>query len=351
MVTAQLPESKILIVDDNIQNINLSVGILEWAGYQSIRTVLDPTKAAAEFREFQPDLVILDLHMPGLNGFQVLEQLREYVATDAYVPILVFTADDSADARRRALELGASDFLNKPGDAGEILLRVQNFLKARHMHVELESHNLRLEQRVFERTEELFQSRQETLDCLAAAAEYRDDITGDHTKRVGELSGVLAEALGMHPVMVDLVRQAAPLHDIGKIGVADSILLKSGPLTPEEVDVMRQHTHIGAEILSRGDSPILLIATEIALYHHERWDGRGYCAGLKGEEIPLTARIVAVVDAYDAMTNDRPYRAAQPIGEALAEIEAASGTQFDPRVVDTFLNLPDFKGCWTRRTA
>jgi putative two-component system response regulator len=351
VVSALSPESKILIVDDNIQNINLSVGILEWAGYENLKTVLDPTLAVSVFREYQPDLIILDLHMPNMDGFQVLEQLREYVSGDSYVPVLVFTADASAEARKRALALGASDFLTKPGDATEVLLRVQNFLKQRSLHVALEQHNTRLEERVFERTEELLKSRLETLECLAAAAEYRDDITGEHTKRVGEMSAQIAEKLGMHPVMVDLVRQAAPLHDIGKIGIADSILLKPSRLTDEEFEVMKRHTYIGAEILSRGDSPILLIATEIALYHHERWDGKGYCAGLRGEQIPLSARIVAVADAYDALTNDRPYQAARPIDQALFEIERNSGTQFDPTVVDAFLSLSDFEGFQTRRPA
>jgi putative two-component system response regulator len=342
MVTAKSPESKILIIDDNIQNVNLSVGILEWAGYANLRTVLDPTTAIDVFREYEPDLVILDLHMPVMDGFQVLEQMRQYISGQSYVPVLVFTADGTAEAKKRALELGASDFLTKPGDANEILLRVQNFLRQRNMHIELEEQNERLERRVLERTQELFESRQETLECLAAAAEFRDDITGEHTKRVGELSGRIAEALGVHPVMVELIKQAAPLHDIGKIGVADSILLKPGKLTDEEFEVMRQHTYIGAEILSRGDSPILLIATEIALYHHERWDGHGYCAGLKGEEIPLSARIVSVADAYDAMTNDRPYRSSLPLDQALEEIRRCTGTQFDPQVVEAFLAFPEF---------
>src|SRR5690349_4861598 len=218
MVQAQLPDSKILVIDDHIQNIQLSVSVLEWAGYHDIRTILDPMMAVDAFREFNPDLVILDLHMPGIDGYQVLEQFREYCSVQSYVPVLVFTADGTADAKKRALALGASDFLTKPGDATEILLRVQNFLKQRHLQLELEQHNHRLEQRIFERTEELYSSRQETLDSLASACDYRDDQTGNHTKRVGDLSAAIAAAMGVNPTMVELIRQAAPLHDIGKIG-------------------------------------------------------------------------------------------------------------------------------------
>jgi putative two-component system response regulator len=351
MVTAQLPDSKILVIDDHIQNIQLSVSVLEWAGYHDICTVLDPMTAIAAFRDFNPDLVILDLHMPGLDGYQVLEQLREFCSIQSYVPILVFTADGTSEARKKALELGASDFLTKPGDATEILLRVQNFLRQRHMQLELEQHNHRLEQRIFERTEELYTSRQETLDCLAAACDYRDDQTGNHTKRVGELSAAIAATMGVNPTMVELIRHAAPLHDIGKIGVSDNVLLKPGKLEPHEFEQIKLHTFIGAEILARAESPILVLAREIALYHHEKWDGTGYLERLKGEDIPLSARIVAVADAFDAMTSDRPYAPARSRNEAVKEIKKCSGTHFDPKVVEVFISVVEMGGFDRRLSA
>jgi len=348
VVSAQLPESKILVIDDNIQNIHLSVRVLEWAGYGNIRTVLDPTTALDVFREYNPDLVILDLHMPKTDGFQVLADIREFYA---YVPVLVFTADGTAEAKKRALELGASDFLTKPGDATEILLRVNNFLQLRKQQQEIEQYNRTLEQRVFERTSDLVHSRKETLDCLAAACDYRDDQTGQHTKRVGELSAAIAQAMGLNSTTVDVIRHAAPLHDIGKIGVSDNILLKPGRLEDHEFEQMKLHTFIGAEILAHAESPILSLAREIALYHHERWDGKGYLEGLSGEDIPLSARIVAVADAYDAMTSHRPYQQARSKEDAVKEIKRCSGSQFDPKVVEAFLSAVREGGHDSRLTA
>ena len=330
------------MIDDNEQNVKFCLGILDWAGYQNVETLMDPTKALEVFRAFQPDLVILDLHMPRVDGYQLLEQFREFLSAQSYVPILVFTADGTTEAKKKALALGASDFLTKPGDADEILLRVKNFLAQRNMQVALEEHNTRLEQRVFERTEDLFNSRQETLACLAAAAEYRDDVTGMHVQRVGDLSATIAETLGLDPTTVQLIRDAAPLHDIGKIGISDSILLKPGLLEAHEYETMKLHTFIGAEILARGTSPILMLAREIALYHHERWDGGGYLEGLAGEDIPMAARIVSVADSFDAMTSDRPYRAAMTPEHALEEVKANSGKQFDPLVVDALMQVARF---------
>lgn len=351
MVSAQLPDSKILVVDDNIQNVHLSVRVLEWAGYTNIRTVLDPATALDVFREYHPDLVILDLHMPKIDGFQVLEQMREFCSMQSFVPVLVFTADGTADAKKRALEIGASDFLTKPGDATEILLRVNNFLKLRRQQIEIEQYNHTLEQRVFERTADLVGSRQETLDCLAAACDYRDDQTGQHTKRVGELSAAIAQAMGVNAAMVELIKHAAPLHDIGKIGVSDNILLKPGKLEEHEFEQMKLHTFIGAEILAHAESPILVMAREIALYHHERWDGTGYLERLKGEDIPLSARIVAVADAYDAITSNRPYQLARSKEEAIKEIVRCSGSHFDPKVVDAFLAAINEPGTGSRLSA
>jgi putative two-component system response regulator len=331
--------------------VKFCIGILDWAGYRNIETVLDPTKALDVFRAFQPDLVVLDLHMPRKDGFRLLEEFREYLSAQSFVPILVFTADDTNGAKKRALTLGASDFLTKPCDADEILLRVNNFLQQRQMQVALAAHNSQLEQRVFERTKELFISRQDTLACLAAAAEYHDDATGMHARRVGDISAAIAASLGLDPATVQLICDAAPLHDIGKIGIADSVLLKPGKLDAQEYEAIKLHTFIGAEILSRGNSPILKLAREIALYHHERWDGGGYLEGLAGDDIPIAARIVSVADAYDAMTSDRPYRAAMSADAALEEVSANSGRQFDPEVVAALLKIARFTGEEGQRAA
>jgi putative two-component system response regulator len=196
-----------------------------------------------------------------------------------------------------------------------------------------------LEETVRDRTYELFRSRAETLKSLALAAEYRDYDTAEHTERVGERAARLTARLGLPAGSVELIGQAAPLHDVGKIGIPDHILLKPLALTPEEFGVMKEHTILGSKLLARSDNEVLQLGESIALTHHERWDGNGYPAGLSGEKIPITGRIVAVVDAFDAMTRDRPYRSARSIDHALAEVARCSGTQFDPRVAAAFLEL------------
>jgi putative two-component system response regulator len=219
------------------------------------------------------------------------------------------------------------------------LLRIRNLLETRFLHLSLQSHNETLEQRVRERTRDLEEARLEVLERLTQAAEYRDDATGQHTRRVGELSARMARKLLLGDEDVELIRRAAPLHDTGKIAIPDAILLKPGRLTPEEFEIMKTHASIGARMLSGGRTPMMLLAEEIALSHHERWDGTGYPNGLSGEDIPFAARIVAIVDFYDALANDRPYRSAWPESRIIAEIEGQSGKHFDPRVVEAFLSF------------
>jgi putative two-component system response regulator len=251
-------------------------------------------------------------------------------APDAAAPILVLTADITTAAKHRALKEGARDFLTKPLDEIEVLLRIKNLLENRF-------HHILLEKRVQERTQDLEKSQMEVLQRLALAAEYRDDDTRLHTRRVGQIARHIALALGWSAEQADLIFRASPLHDVGKIGIADAILLKPGKLTEEESTVMKQHTLIGGKILSESDSSWLQLAEEIALTHHERWDGTGYPAGLAGEDIPLVGRIVAVADVFDALTHERPYKHAWSTEEALAEIKKQSGRQFDPHVVEAFL--------------
>ncbi|HEV8648344.1 MAG TPA: HD domain-containing phosphohydrolase [Actinomycetes bacterium] len=220
-----------------------------------------------------------------------------------------------------------------------MLLRSGNLLETRWLHLELRRHNQALEQRVYDRTAQLEDARNEILQRLALAAEYRDDDTHQHTLRVGEVSARLAAALGLPDQQVQRLRQAAPLHDIGKIGISDVVLLKPAKLTPEEFEHVKTHTLIGGRILSDSPVPVLQLGREIALTHHERWDGSGYPHGLKGERIPLSGRIVTVADVFDALTHDRPYKHAWPADRAVAEITAQRGRQFDPDVVDAFLAL------------
>jgi putative two-component system response regulator len=359
-LNSALLHARILIVDDEPSNVLLLERVLEQAGFTNLVSTTDSREVAALCEAQPPDIVLLDLMMPYLDGFGVMQWLRENQQLGCYLPILVLTADSSAQTKRRALTGGAKDFLIKPLDHTEVLLRVQNLLETRFLYCQLKDRNLNLEERVEERTRELqiantqllqsFAELQESkielelsqleiLDRLARAAEFRDDDTGQHTHRVGQHAALLAQRLGLSTSHIELIRRAAPLHDVGKIGVSDTILLKPGKLTPEEFATMKTHTTIGGQLLADGHSPFVRAAQTIALSHHERWDGTGYPQGLAGESIPVEGRIVAVADVFDALTHDRPYKKAWPVEEALEEIKNQSGRQFDPSVVEAFLEV------------
>ncbi len=328
--------AKILAVDDEPANVRLLEGILKREGYTKIRSVVDSRQVLPQFVTFEPDLILLDLAMPHLDGFAVMKQLVPRIQQGAYLPILILTADITLEAKQQALSCGAKDFLTKPFDRTEVILRINNLLETRFLHRQLQSQNQMLDAKVLERTRELEVARIEILERLALAAEYRDDVTGQHTRRVGEISGILARALMLPDEQIELIRRAAPMHDIGKIGVSDTILLKPGKLTAEEFGVMKTHTTIGARIQSGSVSPLLQMAEVIALSHHEKWDGTGYL-GLMGTAIPREGRIVAVADVFDALTNARPYKPAFPNEQAFEIIREGSGTQFDPEIVEVFL--------------
>jgi putative two-component system response regulator len=331
-------EARILVVDDKESNVRLLERLLQGLGFACVKSTTDPLQAVPLFDEFDPDLLLLDLHMPGKDGFQVLRELRPRLENGAFLPVLVLTADGTPQVMQRALAMGAKDFLTKPFDVVEAGLRIRNLIETRFLHLQLKDTNRNLEDRVAERTRELEEAGLEIVARLALATEYRDDDTHQHTRRVGHTSALLAETLGLPPDRVELFAGAAPLHDVGKIGIPDSILLKPGRLTPDEFDIVKTHTSIGARILSGSRFPLMQLGTEIALTHHERWDGSGY-GGFRGEEIPLSGRIVAVADTFDAITHDRPYRKCSPVAEAVAEIRRSTGTQLDPSVVDAFLTL------------
>jgi putative two-component system response regulator len=335
----ELKDLQILAVDDEASNLLLLERVLEREGYTRVAATADPTTVPGLFAELHPDLVLLDLHMPVMDGFAVMERLASLVDGGPGVPILVLTADATEDTKRRALRAGARDFLTKPLDHVELSIRVRNLLQVQHLQGRLAEQNANLEAEVAERTHDLEHARLEILERLAVAAEFRDDATQEHAWRIGRTCALLAGELGLPDPEVELIRRAALLHDIGKIGISDLILLKPGRLSDEEFELVKRHTTIGAEILAGSKSPLLRLAQQIALTHHERWDGRGYPDGRSGEDIPLAGRIVAVSDVFDALTHERPYKQAWPLDDAVTEILAQAGRQFDPAVVDAFARL------------
>jgi len=335
---ARYAEARILVVDDEPANVELVRAILTPAGYRDIRGTTDAFEALGMCLVEPPDLLILDLRMPGMSGSELLERLREELADFCLRPSLVLTSERSREAKRRALGTGARDFLTKPVSPTEVRLRVANLLEMRFLHLALQQKNDLLQATVRARTAELEEARLEILERLALAAEWRDDDTGEHIRRVGRLAADLARMLGLGSDEAALIGRAAPLHDVGKIGIHDSILLKPGPLDAREFEVMRAHTTIGGEILSGSRFPSLRAAEEIARHHHENWDGSGYPVGLAGETIPLRARIVAIADMFDSLTHERVYKAAWTSEAALAEIRRAAGSKLDPRLTELFLS-------------
>ena len=331
--------ARVLVVDDDRACGDLLIMLLQHAGLVNLFTVETAGAAIDQFDRIQPDLVVVDLHLPDQNGIAVITELRSRLGPDEYLPFLMVTGDDSEQARDAALAAGAKDFITKPYEPTEVLLRLHNLLETRMMHLALQrQRNLLVEQ--FEaRSRELEDARIEILERLARVAEHRDDGAFGHIRRVGELGALIAAELGCDPDLVEQIRRAAPLHDVGKIGIRDDILLKAGPLAPSEFEMQERHTVIGAQILSGGGFPVLRLAEEIALTHHERWDGKGYPRGLSGIQIPLAGRIVAVADTFDALVHARPYKAAWPVEEALEEIQRESGYRYDPAVVVAMMRV------------
>jgi putative two-component system response regulator len=332
-------DARLVVVDDHRPNVLALEALLSQWGVRDIFTTTDSSEAFGLCARVRPDLVLLDLHMPRPDGFEVMGLLEELGEPGLPLPVIVLTADITPEARRRALGLGARDFLTKPFDPLEAELRVRNLLAARRHEQALLERTDDLEQRVRARTREVERSRLEVLDRLALAAEYRDDLTGAHTRRVAHTAKAIARLLGLDAEMLRLVELAAPLHDIGKIGIPDAILRKAGGLDTDERQVMRRHTLIGARMLAESDSPVLQVAERIALSHHERWDGSGYPEGLRGDRIPLAARIVAVADVFDALCCARPYKPPWSIDRATSEVVAGREAQFDPDVVAAFERL------------
>jgi putative two-component system response regulator len=352
-----LLQSRVMIIDDEPINIFVAEKYLRLAGYTNIVTTTDPREALATLAEHQADLVLLDIMMPQFSGLEFLAALRADPGC-AHLPVIVLTAANDRSIKRQALELGANDFLSKPVDPSELLPRVRNVLTVKKHQDYLQRYSCELEEAVLRRTAQLARSRQEVIHCLARAAEFRDDDTGRHVYRVGRYARLIAEELGWTGEQLDILEQAAQLHDIGKIGIPDAILLKPAKLTAEEFEIMqkhsdfgrfitqtipdneanvlREHTELGSRLLQDVDSPFLVMAATIALSHHEKWNGAGYPLKLVGENIPIEGRITAVADVFDALSSKRPYKPAFPVEKCFAILAEGRGEHFDPRVLDAF---------------
>ncbi|MBF0110744.1 MAG: response regulator [Magnetococcales bacterium] len=343
-VTVALSQANILIVDDQPANNRLMRMILERAGFTNITTTHDARESVRLYLEGAFDLVLLDYNMPHMNGIQVMEAIRAARGEVHYLPVLMITAVTDRQVRHAALNAGALDFLNKPLDHMEVIPRVSNLLtvhllkKGFEDQVRIRTVQLREANEQLERANAaLERAKMEVIHCLGRAAEFRDNETGNHVLRMSRYAGIVSRALSGDAVFCACVESAAAMHDVGKIGIPDAILLKADRLTDDEFARIRRHPEIGAEILGGGHEEPLLTACVIARTHHERWDGRGYPRGLAGEEIPLAGRICAVVDVFDALVSRRPYKKAWSVADAVALLERDKGSHFDPRVVDAFV--------------
>ena len=337
MSTTPLKHERILIVDDEPVNLKLLDRLLSGQGYQNLVLVDDPREVLARYREMQPDLILLDINMPHLDGYQVMEQLKA-LNDPLLPPIVILTAQQGKDFLLRALVGGARDFIAKPFDRNELLMRVRNLLDAQLAHRLMYDQKRVLEDMVRERTEELHRTRLQVVQKLGKAAEYRDEETGSHILRMSHCCALLARAIGWSEERCDLILNASPMHDIGKIGISDAILLKPGKFEPHEWEIMKTHAAIGGKLLEGDDSSLMRMAQEIALSHHEKWDGSGYPGGLVGEAIPQSGRIAALADVFDALTSERPYKKAWTVEAAVDLIKENSGKRFDPALVEVFMH-------------
>jgi len=348
---------KIMVVDDEILNRKLIEAMLKPQGYE-VQVAVDGEDCLAKIELDPPDLILMDIMMPNLNGFEVVTRLKAKEKL-ALIPVVMVTALQDVNDRVKALEVGADDFLTKPVDRMELRARVRSLLKVKAYNDHMVNYRQALEDEVAKQTKALTQANSklrdaslETIFRLARAAEYKDEDTGNHIVSMSRISAFLAERLGLNEVAVERILYASPMHDIGKIGIPDRILLKSGPLNDEEWSLMRMHTVFGGQILEGSDIGFLRLGEVIALTHHEKWDGSGYPNGLSGKKIPLAGRIVAVADVFDALMSKRPYKPALSIEQTVDIIKGGRGSHFDPAVVDVFLeHLPEIIKLWEEAQA
>lgn len=335
----QLPP-KILIVDDE-ENVRLLVGrIVAGEGYAH-EMAASAEAALARLAVDEYSLLISDINMPGQDGIALLRTVREKYPDLA---VIMVTAVDNRLTAKETLAMGAYGYVIKPFERNALIINIVNALRRRDLEIASRRHSEELEALVRLRTKELWQSRDETIQKLAKAAEFRDNETAQHTVRVGEYCGLLAREMGLADDYCERIRAAAPLHDVGKIGIPDSILLKPGRLTPEEFEIVKTHSEIGYRILGESLSEVLNLGGVISLTHHEKYNGKGYPNGLAGEAIPLVGRIAAIFDVFDALTTKRVYKEAMSVAEAMVIIKEERGQHFDPELVDIFIaNLPEIE--------
>jgi putative two-component system response regulator len=326
-------QGTILILDDQPANVDFLLRLLRREGYCRVQGFTSARAALAHLASNTVDLLLLDLHMPDMDGFAVLGELRRVLGRDL-MPVLVLTGDTSRAVRTRALASGARDFLTKPFDCIEAVLRIHNLLLTQLLFAALTRQNDALEERVRERTHDLEQAQVEILSRLALVAEYHDEQTAAHTRRVATLSDRIAVAMGMGQEAATLIANASLLHDVGKIAVPSEFIRTAGPLSSEQWEVVKRHATEGARMLAGSRFEVLQLAEQIARTHHEWWDGTGYPSGLAGEDIPVAGRIVAAADVCDALASERPYKPAWPLQSVLTELRCIRGSHLDPRVVD-----------------
>lgn len=349
--------ARIMIIDDEQLVVRVVKRFLSNEGYEDFLTITDPREAFEALRTERPDVVLMDIMMPHITGLDMLRH-RQKTNEFQHIPFIILSANSENQIKRDALRLGATDFLSKPVDPSDLTVRVKNALVVKRHHDHLTNYAEELERQVSVRTKQIERSREQIIHCLARAAEYRDNETGAHVIRVGKICRVVAEELGFSRDYGHQIEMAAQLHDVGKIGIPDSVLLNPGRLDNEEFEVMkthcslgceimeplsensgevvRKHAEVGAFIMDGVDSPMLELAAIIARTHHEKWDGTGYPLGLKGDQIPIEGRICCVADVYDALCSERPYKKAFPIEKCLEIMLSERNTRFDPIVLDAF---------------
>ncbi len=358
----QIKSSKIMIIDDEPLLIRVVRRFLQSAGYNQFVTVTDSREAIVKIDSEMPDVVLLDIMMPNVTGLDIL-RARQTMTAVQFTPFIILSASNDSDTKRAALEMGATEFLNKPVDPSDLTLRVQNALLVKAHQDHLANYADELHRQVQLRTSELERSREQIIHCLAKAAEFRDNDTGKHVVRVGKYAAIIANELGFDEAFCHRIELAAQLHDVGKIGVPDSILLSPGKLSDEDFTVMKEHCDLGCSIIEplaihelqvlkrqgrsrhltveQQQSSMLIMAANIAKTHHENWDGTGYPNQLSEEEIPIEGRITAVADVYDALSSDRPYKKAFPREKCLDILKMEMGKRLDPKVVEAFFNRID----------
>lgn len=329
-------KGRILIIDDEPANLKLLNKIIESQGYENLVLIQDPREVLECYKEQATDLILLDINMPYMDGYEVIKQLKE-LNDPLMPPIIVLTAQHGQEYLLRALNEGARDFVTKPFDRVELLARVRNLMEAHLAHRMIHDQKSVLDELVRQRTKELHKAQLEVVNRLGMAAEYRDEDTGSHIVRMSHICFLLAQGVGWNQSDAELILNASPMHDVGKIGIPDGIMLKPAKLDADEWTIMKTHATIGGKLLKDETSPLMKMACEIALTHHEKWNGSGYPMGLSGDAIPQSGRIAALADVFDALTSERPYKKAWTIEAAVDLIKNESGQHFDPALVDVFL--------------